>query len=146
MGKTVELVRNFSKGASTEEVVFFAVEVNAHEIHLHHVSDILLGSLLPIEETRLIILSHRPSRYLIDLHSKGVTPIPILTTQVDAFDLDIDVIQQTQQQLLNEARLLLVLLPLQVRLELLQRRLYYPFLPPHEDFEHIHREISSSSQ
>lgn len=91
----MELVGNFSKGPSTKEVVLLAVEVYAHEVHLHHVTNILLGSLLPIEEARLIVLPDCPRRHLIDLHPKGVAPIPILATQVDAFDLDIDVIEQT---------------------------------------------------
>lgn len=97
VGKAMKLVRNLSKRPPAKEVILFAVEVDAHEIHLHYISNILLSRFFSIEETRLIILPHSPSWHLIDFDPKRIASISIFAAEMNAFDLDIDVIQKAQQ-------------------------------------------------
>jgi hypothetical protein len=92
MGEAVELIRDLGQGASAEEVVLLAVEVDAHEVHLHHVPDVLLRRFVAIEEAGLVVLSDCPSGDLIDLDAEGVAAVAVLAAQVDALDLDVDVI------------------------------------------------------
>lgn len=73
--------------------MFFTVEVDAHKIHFHYISNVFFRSFISVEEAGLVISSHCSGRDLVDLYAKGIGPCLIFTTQVDAFDLDVHVIK-----------------------------------------------------
>jgi hypothetical protein len=79
MGKTVKLVCDFSQGSACEKVILLAVEVDAHEVHLHHIANVFLCSFIAVEEARLVISPNCTSRYFIDLHSERITAVFVLT-------------------------------------------------------------------
>lgn len=97
MRQSIKLIRNLSKSSPTQKVFLLTIQINSHEIHLHNISYILLRSFISIEEARLVIGPDSPGRNLVDFNTKRIAFIFIFTAKVDALDLDIDVIEQTQK-------------------------------------------------
>jgi hypothetical protein len=134
--ESVELIGDFSEGLAREEIVLLAVEVDAHEVHLNDVANILFGGLIAVEEAGLVVLVDSLCRNLVDLYPEGVVFLFVLASEVDALDLDVHIIEQVQKPLINETVLLFVLL-LKVRLELLQCLLHYLLFPLQEDIVEV---------
>jgi hypothetical protein len=72
MRKSVESVGNFFWRLSGEEEFLSAVEVNAHEIHLQQIADILLGRSLSVEEVWLVMGVNSLRLDFVNLDSEGI--------------------------------------------------------------------------
>lgn len=109
VGHSVELVSNFSRGLVAEEVIFLAIEVDAQEVHLQQIPDVLLASLLSVEKDRLVLVVDSPSRHFVYLNPERIVLGLVLVAEVDALNLDIDVVQPIQQQFLEKTVFFFVL-------------------------------------
>jgi hypothetical protein len=136
MRNAMKLIGYFCQGLALKKEVLLTVEVDPHKIHLHRIPHIVLLALLTVEVLLLVLLPYGLSADLIDLNAERVTLFGVLVAQMDALDVDHHVVQQFDQQLLNVA-VLLLLLPLQVRLELLQGLFDHLLLLLHEDVEDV---------
>lgn len=60
MGEAIELIGYLCQGTAGEVVIFFTVEVYAHEVHLYSVAYVLFFGFLSVEEARRVVLVNSP--------------------------------------------------------------------------------------